>query len=73
MTACAVMTHANMLPEDRLRLGIVDGFIRVSVGVEVKMFTRPIMVTRAPSCLGCRRSHPQLENELRSIMNASSC
>ncbi|EER04529.1 conserved hypothetical protein [Perkinsus marinus ATCC 50983] len=34
MTACAVMTHANMLPEDRLRLGIVDGFIRVSVGVE---------------------------------------
>ncbi|KAF4685751.1 Cystathionine, partial [Perkinsus olseni] len=34
ITACAVMTHANMLPEDRLRLGIVDGFIRVSVGVE---------------------------------------
>ncbi|KAF4677091.1 Cystathionine [Perkinsus chesapeaki] len=34
ITACAVMTHANMLPEDRQRLGIVDGFIRVSVGVE---------------------------------------
>ncbi len=34
ITACAVMTHANMLREDRLRLGIVDGFIRVSVGIE---------------------------------------
>ena len=34
ITACAVMTHANMLKEDRERLGITDGFIRVSCGVE---------------------------------------
>jgi cystathionine gamma-lyase len=34
ITACAVMTHANMLQEDRDKLGIVDGFIRVSCGVE---------------------------------------
>ena len=34
ITACAVMTHANMLKEDRERLGITDGFIRCSVGIE---------------------------------------
>jgi len=34
ITACAVMTHANMLPEDRLKVGITDGFIRVSCGIE---------------------------------------
>merc|ERR1719409_154186 len=28
ITACAVMTHANMLKEDRLKVGITDGFIR---------------------------------------------
>merc|ERR1712196_155909 len=36
ITACAVMTHANMLKEDRLKVGIVDGFIRVSCGIEGK-------------------------------------
>eukprot|EP00932_Pfiesteria_piscicida_P007511 SRR837773.17630.p5 GENE.SRR837773.17630~~SRR837773.17630.p5 ORF type:complete len:197 (+),score=108.62 SRR837773.17630:608-1198(+) len=34
ITACAVMTHANMLVEDRLKVGITDGFIRVSCGIE---------------------------------------
>ena len=34
ITACAVMTHANMLKEDRIKLGITDGFIRVSCGIE---------------------------------------
>jgi len=34
ITACAVMTHANMLPEDRLKVGISDGSIRISVGIE---------------------------------------
>jgi len=34
ITACAVMTHANMLKEDRLKIGITDGFIRVSCGIE---------------------------------------
>lgn len=34
ITACAVMTHANMLREDRLNVGITDGFIRISVGIE---------------------------------------
>merc|ERR1719506_137207 len=34
ITACAVMTHANMLTEDRLKVGITDGFIRVSTGIE---------------------------------------
>merc|ERR1712050_376120 len=34
ITACAVMTHANMLKEDRLKVGITDGFIRVSFGIE---------------------------------------
>merc|ERR1719413_315783 len=36
ITACAVMTHANMLKEDRLKVGITDGFIRVSCGIEEK-------------------------------------
>lgn len=34
ITACAVMTHANMLAEDRAKVGITDGFIRISVGIE---------------------------------------
>jgi cystathionine gamma-lyase len=34
ITACAVMTHANMVKEDRLKVGITDGFIRVSIGIE---------------------------------------
>jgi len=34
ITACAVMTHANMIREDRLKAGITDGFIRISVGIE---------------------------------------
>eukprot|EP01059_Diplonema_ambulator_P016861 TRINITY_DN28838_c0_g1_i1.p1 TRINITY_DN28838_c0_g1~~TRINITY_DN28838_c0_g1_i1.p1 ORF type:complete len:412 (+),score=167.10 TRINITY_DN28838_c0_g1_i1:128-1363(+) len=34
ITCPAVMTHANMLKEDREKLGITDGFIRVSVGIE---------------------------------------
>jgi len=34
ITCPAVFTHANMLREDRLRVGITDGFIRVSVGIE---------------------------------------
>mmetsp|Transcript_14116 Transcript_14116/g.34991 ORF Transcript_14116/g.34991 Transcript_14116/m.34991 type:complete len:429 (-) Transcript_14116:624-1910(-) len=34
LTACAVMTHANMVKEDRLKVGITDGFIRVSCGIE---------------------------------------
>lgn len=34
ITACAVMTHANMIPEDRRAVGISDGFIRISVGIE---------------------------------------
>ena len=34
ITACAVMTHANMLREDREKLGITEGFIRCSVGIE---------------------------------------
>merc|ERR1712217_665798 len=34
LTACTVMTHANMLKEDRLKVGITDGFIRVSCGIE---------------------------------------
>merc|ERR1719183_1672699 len=36
ITACAVMTHANMLKEDRMKVGIGDGFIRVSCGIEDK-------------------------------------
>ena len=34
MTCPAVMTHANMLKEDREKVGITDGFVRVSVGLE---------------------------------------
>eukprot|EP00755_Sulcionema_specki_P029234 Sspe_Gene.1901::Locus_632_Transcript_2_3_Confidence_0.500_Length_1339::g.1901::m.1901/K01758/CTH; cystathionine gamma-lyase len=34
ITCPAVFTHANMLKEDRLKVGITDGFIRVSCGVE---------------------------------------
>ncbi len=30
----AIMTHASVPPENRAKLGITDGFIRVSVGVE---------------------------------------
>ena len=29
-----VMTHANMLKEDREKVGITDGFVRVSCGIE---------------------------------------
>ena len=28
------MTHANMLQEDRLKVGITDGFVRLSCGIE---------------------------------------
>jgi len=34
MTCPAVMTHANMLKEDREKVGITDGFVRISVGLE---------------------------------------
>nr|AGT02418.1 cystathionine gammasynthase [Strigomonas culicis] len=34
ITCPSVMTHANMTTEDRLKVGITDGFVRVSVGVE---------------------------------------
>jgi len=34
MTCPSVMTHANMLKEDREKVGITDGFVRVSVGLE---------------------------------------
>merc|ERR1712195_199374 len=34
ITACAVMTHANMAREDRMTAGISDGFIRISTGIE---------------------------------------
>jgi cystathionine gamma-lyase len=30
----AIMTHASVPPETRARLGIADGFIRVSAGIE---------------------------------------
>jgi cystathionine gamma-lyase len=30
----AIMTHASVPPETRERLGITDGFIRVSCGIE---------------------------------------
>ena len=30
----AIMTHASVPPETRAALGIADGFIRVSVGIE---------------------------------------
>jgi cystathionine gamma-lyase len=34
LTCPAVMTHANMLQADRLKVGITDGFVRVSCGIE---------------------------------------
>eukprot|EP00921_Rhytidocystis_pertsovi_P020543 GHVQ01032788.1.p1 GENE.GHVQ01032788.1~~GHVQ01032788.1.p1 ORF type:complete len:412 (+),score=43.97 GHVQ01032788.1:127-1362(+) len=34
ITCPAVFTHANMLRDDRLKVGITDGLIRVSVGLE---------------------------------------
>eukprot|EP00667_Euglena_gracilis_P010813 EG_transcript_11016 len=34
ITCPAVMTHANMLKEDREKVGITDGLVRVSVGIE---------------------------------------
>merc|ERR1711918_631 len=34
ITAPAVMTHGNMLKEDREKVGISDGFVRVSCGIE---------------------------------------
>eukprot|EP00920_Eleutheroschizon_duboscqi_P009190 GHVT01021024.1.p1 GENE.GHVT01021024.1~~GHVT01021024.1.p1 ORF type:complete len:464 (+),score=79.55 GHVT01021024.1:39-1430(+) len=34
ITCPAVFTHANMRKEDRLAVGISDGFVRVSVGLE---------------------------------------
>ena len=33
-TCPAVMTHANMLAEDRLKVGITDGMVRLSCGIE---------------------------------------
>jgi cystathionine gamma-synthase len=30
----AIMTHASVSPEARARLGITDGFIRLSIGIE---------------------------------------
>jgi cystathionine gamma-lyase len=30
----AIMTHASIPPEDRLALGITDGFVRLSIGIE---------------------------------------
>lgn len=34
ITCPSVMTHANMLREDRLKVGITDGLVRVSCGIE---------------------------------------
>ena len=34
VTHPATMTHANLAPEERARLGIADGLIRLSVGLE---------------------------------------
>ena len=34
ITCPSVMTHANMLKEDREKVGITDGFVRVSCGLE---------------------------------------
>ena len=30
----ATMTHASVLPETRARIGITDGLVRISVGIE---------------------------------------
>ncbi len=34
ITACSVMTHANVAKEERESVGITDGFVRISVGIE---------------------------------------
>ena len=34
ITVPAVQTHANLPPEDRLRLGVTDTLLRLSVGIE---------------------------------------
>jgi len=34
ITCPSVMTHANMLREDRMKVGITDGFVRISCGIE---------------------------------------
>eukprot|EP00923_Selenidium_pygospionis_P056407 GHVN01098456.1.p1 GENE.GHVN01098456.1~~GHVN01098456.1.p1 ORF type:complete len:413 (+),score=34.56 GHVN01098456.1:48-1286(+) len=34
ITCPSVFTHANMLKEDRMKVGITDGFVRLSVGLE---------------------------------------
>lgn len=34
ITCPSVMTHANMLREDRIKVGITDGFVRISCGIE---------------------------------------
>jgi cystathionine beta-lyase/cystathionine gamma-synthase len=34
ITRPATTSHAGMSPEDRLRLGITDGLVRLSVGIE---------------------------------------
>lgn len=34
ITCPSVMTHANMTSEDRMKVGITDGFVRVSCGIE---------------------------------------
>eukprot|EP00612_Vaucheria_litorea_P003756 CAMPEP_0171459906 /NCGR_PEP_ID=MMETSP0945-20130129/4990_1 /TAXON_ID=109269 /ORGANISM="Vaucheria litorea, Strain CCMP2940" /LENGTH=385 /DNA_ID=CAMNT_0011985993 /DNA_START=61 /DNA_END=1218 /DNA_ORIENTATION=- len=34
ITCPSVMTHANMVKEDRLKVGITDGFVRISCGIE---------------------------------------
>jgi len=33
---CFSFAQANMLSEDRLKVGITDGFVRLSVGIENK-------------------------------------
>jgi cystathionine gamma-lyase len=47
------MTHASVPPEARARLGIADGFIRVSAGIEsaddlVEDLERGFAAARAP-------------------------
>jgi cystathionine beta-lyase/cystathionine gamma-synthase len=36
ITRPATTSHSGMAPEDRRRLGIADGLIRLSVGIESK-------------------------------------
>merc|ERR1719291_804264 len=57
ITACAVMTHANMLKEDRLKVGITDGFIRVSCGIEE---TDDLIKALSEALDQCRRATPGL-------------